>query len=41
MNVIASLAIRAAYLELVPAFQRQSKEKVRTQWVGMADIRKR
>jgi len=41
MNVIASLAIRAAYLELVPAFQRQSKEKVRAQWVGMADIRKR
>jgi molybdate transport system substrate-binding protein len=41
MKVIASLAIRAAYLELVPAFQRQSKEKVDTEWVGMADIRKR
>jgi molybdate transport system substrate-binding protein len=41
MKVIASLAIKAAYLELVPAFQRQSKEKVETQWVGMADIRKR
>ena len=41
MNVMASLAIRGAYLELVPAFQRQSKEKVETQWVGMADIRKR
>jgi len=41
MNVMASLAIRGAYLELVPAFQRQSKEKVETQWLGMADIRKR
>ena len=38
---MASLAIRAAYLELVPAFERQSREKVETQWVGMADIRKR
>jgi molybdate transport system substrate-binding protein len=41
MKVIASLAIKAAYLELAPAFQRQSKEKVETQWVGIADIRKR
>ena len=41
MNVMASLAIKAAYVELVPAFQRQSKVKVATQWVGMADIRKR
>ena len=41
MNVIASLAIKAAYLELVPAFERQSRTKVETQWVGMADIRKR
>jgi len=41
MNVMASLAIRGAYLELVAAFQRQSKEKVETQWAGMADIRKR
>jgi molybdate transport system substrate-binding protein len=41
MKVMASLAIRGAYLELVPAFQRQSKEKVETQWLGMADIRKR
>ena len=41
MNVIASLAIKAAYLELAPAFERQSKEKVDTQWLGMADIRKR
>jgi molybdate transport system substrate-binding protein len=41
VNVIASLAIKAAYLELVPAFERQSRSKVETQWVGMADIRKR
>jgi molybdate transport system substrate-binding protein len=41
VNVIASLAIKAAYLELVPAYERQSGEKLATQWVGMADIRKR
>jgi molybdate transport system substrate-binding protein len=41
MNVISSLAIKAAYLELVPAFERLSGEKVDTRWVGMADIRKR
>ena len=41
MKVIASLAIKAAYAELVPALERQSRTKVDTQWVGMADIRKR
>ena len=41
MNVWASLAIRAAYQELLPAFVRSSKVKVDTQWVGMVDIRKR
>jgi len=41
MNVWASLAIKAAYQELLPAFVRSSKVKVDTQWVGMADIRKR
>jgi len=41
MNVIASLAVKAAYLELVPPFERKSGEKIDTQWVGMADIRKR
>jgi molybdate transport system substrate-binding protein len=41
MNVIASLAIKAVYLELVPAFEQQSSEKVQTQWVGTTDIRKR
>jgi molybdate transport system substrate-binding protein len=41
VNVLASLALKAAYLELVPAFERTSGEKIDTQWVGMADIRKR
>jgi molybdate transport system substrate-binding protein len=41
MNVWATLAIKAAYLQLLPAFVRSSKVKVDTQWVGMADIRKR
>jgi len=41
MKVMASLAIKAAYLELLPAFERSRNEKVETEWVGMADIRKR
>jgi molybdate transport system substrate-binding protein len=41
MNVISSLAIKAAYVELVPRFERESGVKVDTQWLGMADIRKR
>jgi molybdate transport system substrate-binding protein len=41
MKVMASLALKAAYLELVPAFERQSREKLETEWVGMAEIRKR
>lgn len=41
INVIASLAIKAAYLELVPTFQYQSGNKVATQWVGMADMKQR
>lgn len=41
MNVWSSVAIKAAYLELLRAFMRSSKVKVDTQWVGMADIRKR
>jgi len=41
MNVWSSVAIKAAYLELLPPFVRSSKVKVDTQWVGMADIRKR
>jgi molybdate transport system substrate-binding protein len=41
LKVIASLAIKAAYLDLAPGFERQSRTKLDTQWVGMADIRKR
>ena len=41
MNVWSSVAVKAAYLDLLPAFVRSSKVKVDTQWVGMADIRKR
>ena len=41
MNVWSSVAIKAAYLDLLPGFMRSSKVKVDTQWVGMADIRKR
>jgi molybdate transport system substrate-binding protein len=38
---MASLAVKAAYLELVPGFERDSGEKVQTEWVGMAHILKR
>jgi len=41
VKVIASLAIKAAYLELVPAFERQGARRVQTEWVGVMDIRKR
>lgn len=41
VNVVASLAIKAAYLELVPDFERQSRHKLATRWAGMVDIRKR
>lgn len=41
MNVWASIAIKAAYRELLPAFMRSSKVKVDTYWGGMADIRTR
>ena len=41
MKVMSSLAIKAAYLELVPQFERKTGHKVETEWVGMADIRKR
>jgi molybdate transport system substrate-binding protein len=37
MKIFSSLAIKAAYLELLPKF----KAQVDTEWVGMADIRKR
>ena len=41
MKVFSSLAIKAAYQELVPQFEKSSGRKVDTEWVGMADIRKR
>ncbi len=38
---MASLAIREAYLELAPQFEKESGHKVVTEWVGMIDIKKR
>jgi len=41
MRVLSSLAIKEAYLELVPAFEAKMKQKVDTVWLGMVDILKR
>ena len=41
MRVLSSLAIKEAYLELVPAFQAKAKQPVDTEWLGMVDIMKR
>src|SRR5258706_15403734 len=41
MRVLSSLAIKEAYLELVPAFQAKTGHKVDTEWLGMVDILKR
>jgi molybdate transport system substrate-binding protein len=41
INVMASLAIKEAYLELVPRFEKQSGHRVATIWAGMVDIKKR
>ena len=41
MRVLSSLAVKEAYLELVPAFQAKTKHKVDTEWLGMVDILKR
>lgn len=41
MKVLSSLAIKAAYLELVPQFEKARGARVETEWVGMVDIRKR
>ena len=38
---MSSVAIKGAYLELVPAFEQRSGHKVQTLWVGMSDIPKR
>src|SRR5258706_14356498 len=41
MRVLSSLAIKEAYLELVPAFQAKTGHKVDTEWLGMVDRLKR
>jgi molybdate transport system substrate-binding protein len=41
MRVLSSLAIREAYLELVPQFEKKSGTRVETEWLGMVDIMKR
>ena len=41
MRVLSSLAIKEAYLELLPAFTAKTKHKVDTEWLGMVDIMKR
>ncbi len=41
IRVLASNAIKEAYLELVPVFERTSEHKVTTVWAGTVDIKKR
>jgi molybdate transport system substrate-binding protein len=41
IRVLSSLAIREAYLELVPEFEKASGHRVATTWTGTVDIRKR
>ncbi len=41
LQVMSSVAIKGAYLELVPAFEKRSGHKVQTEWVGMSDIARR
>ncbi|MEA3195586.1 MAG: molybdate transport system substrate-binding protein [Betaproteobacteria bacterium] len=41
MRVLSSLAIKEAYLELLPAFTAKAKREVDTEWLGMVDIMKR
>src|SRR5689334_13008496 len=41
INVLSSNAIKAAYSELVPQFERASGHKVATTWAGTNDILKR
>lgn len=41
MRVLSSLAIKEAYLELLPAFTAKAKHRVDTEWLGMVDIMKR
>src|SRR5438128_1595472 len=41
INVLSSNAIKAAYTEIVPQFERASGHKVMTTWAGTNDILKR
>ena len=41
VKVLASNALKEAYLELVPAFERATEHKVATTWAGTNDIMKR
>jgi molybdate transport system substrate-binding protein len=41
IRVLASNAIKAAYLELVPQFEKTTEHKVNTTWSGTLDIKKR
>src|SRR5580765_3705527 len=41
MRVLSSLAIKEAYLELQPQFEKKTGLKVQTEWLGMVDIVKR
>lgn len=38
---MSSVAVKGAYLELVPLFEKRTGSPVQTQWVGMTDIRRR
>lgn len=41
INVLASNALKEAYLELVPSFEKATEHKVATTWAGTNDIKKR
>ena len=41
IKVMASAAIKEAYLELVPQFEKSTEHKVSTTWAGTVDITKR
>lgn len=41
MRVLSSLAVKEAYLELQPQFEKRNGLKVQTEWLGMVDIVKR
>src|ERR1044071_3085926 len=41
MRVLSSLAVKEAYLELQPQFEKQSGHPVQTEWLGVVDIMRR